>query len=134
MTKAKESVKTAEELKAQMSELLGVDKCLEERTIKDMEETFLKLSEGKGEKRAKEALDLAKKAMSLIENDEFKGILVVNMLSRLPISLQKAIIEGQKGIITSAIMSRLQEKTGENPIKGLMLMAAAIQSIQENNE
>lgn len=131
MAKAKEGVTTAGELKAQMSELLGVDRCLEKRTIKDMEETFLKLSEEKGEKRAKEALDLANKAVSLIGNSEFKGILILNILSRLPIALQKTIIEGQEEIITSAIMSRLQEKTGEDPIKGLMLMAAAIQSIEE---
>mgnify|MGYP007046407233 CR=1 FL=1 len=136
MTKAKESVERVEDLKAQVGEILGVTDHLDDDLIKSMEEIFIEDAKKLGEGRAEEALTLAKKAMSLIENDEFKGILVSCMLSKLPIIMQDTILNGQKEVITSAVMTRLHEVTKGNPLKGLMLMAAALQSMgkEEENE
>lgn len=131
MTKVKESVERVEDLKAQVGGILGVTDCLDDALIKSMEETFIEEAKKIGEERAEEALTLAKKAMSLIENDEFKGILVSCMLSKLPIMVQNAILNGQKKVIASAVMARLHEVTKGNPLKGLMLMAAALQSMEK---
>lgn len=131
MTKTKESVERVEDLKAQMGEILGVTDRLDDALIKSMEETFIEEAKKIGEERAEEALTLAKKAMSLIKNDEFKGILIFCMLSKLPIMLQNTILSGQKKVLTSAIMARLHEVTKGNPLKGLMLMAAALQSMEK---
>lgn len=134
MTKTKESVERVEDLKAQVGEILGVTYHLDDALIKSMEETFIEEAKKIGEERAEEALTLAKKAMSLIENDEFKGILVSCMLNKLPIMMQNAILNGQKKVITSALMARLHEVTKGNPLKGLMLMAAALQSMEKKEE
>lgn len=136
MTKVKESVERVEDLKAQVDGILGVTDCLDDALIKSMEETFIEEAKKIGEERAEEALTLAKKAMSLIENDEFKGILASCMLSRLPIMIQNAILNGQKKVIAAAVMTRLHEVIKGNPLKGLMLMAAALQSMEkkEKNE
>lgn len=134
MTKTKESVERVEDLKAQVGEILGATSCLDDALIKSMEETFIEEAKKIGEEKAEEALTLAKKAMSLIKNDEFKGILVSCMLSRLPILMQNAILNGQKKVITSALMARLCEVTKGNPLKGLMLMAAALQSMEKKEE
>ena len=72
--------------------------------------------------------------MSLIENDEFKGILVYCMLSKLPIVMQNTILNGQKKVIASAVVARLQELTKGNPLKGLMLLTAALQSMEKKEE
>lgn len=134
MTKVKESVERVEDLKAQVGEILGATNHLDDDLIKSMEETFIEEAKKIGEERAEEALTLAKKAMSLIENDEFKGILVSCMLSRLPILMQNAILNGQKKVIASAVMSCLHEIIKGNPLKGLMLMAAALQSMEKKEE
>lgn len=134
MTKTKESVERVGDLKAQVGEILGVTDRLDDALIKSMEETFIEEAKKIGEERAEEALTLAKKAMSLIENDEFKGILVSCMLSKLPIMMQNAILNGQKKVIASAVMARLHEVTKGNPLKGLMLMAAALQSMEKKEE
>lgn len=134
MTKTKESVERVEDLKAQVGEILGVTGRSDDALIKSMEETFIEEAKKIGEERAEEALTLAKKAMSLIENDEFKGILVSCMLSKLPIMVQNAILNGQKKVIASAVMARLHEVTKGNPLKGLMLMAAALQSMEKKEE
>lgn len=136
MTKVKESVERVEDLKAQVDGILGVTDCLDDALIKSMEETFIEEAKKIGEERAEEALTLAKKAMSLIENDEFKGILASCMLSRLPIMMQNAILNGQKKVIAAAVMTSLHEVIKGNPLKGLMLMAAALQSMEkkEKNE
>lgn len=134
MTKIKESVERVEDLKAQVGEILGVTDRLDDALIKSMEETFIEEAKKIGEGRAEEALTLAKKAMSLIEDDEFKGILVSCMLSRLPIMMQETILNGQKKAITSVLMARLHEVTKGNPLKGLMLMAAALQSMEKKEE
>lgn len=134
MTKTKESVERVEDLKAQVGEILGVTDRLDDALIKSMEETFIEGAKKIGEERAEEALTLAKKAMSLIDNDEFKGILVSCMLNKLPIMMQNAILNGQKKVIASAVMARLHEVTKGNPLKGLMLMAAALQSMEKKEE
>lgn len=134
MTKTKESVERVEDLKAQVGEILGVTDRLDDDLIKSMEETFIEEAKKIGEERAEEALTLAKKAMSLIKNDEFKGILISCMLSSLPVLIQNAILNGQKEVITSALMARLHEVTKGNPLKGLMLMAAALQSMEKKEE
>lgn len=134
MTKTKESVERVEDLKAQVGEILGVIDCLNDDLIKSMEETFIEEAKKIGEERAEEALTLAKKAMSLIENDEFKGILVSCMLSNLPIRMQNAVLNGQKKIIASAVMARLCEATKGDPLKGLMLITAALQSMEKKEE
>lgn len=134
MTKVKESVERVEDLKAQVGEILGVTDCLDDDLIKSMEETFIEEAKKIGEERAEEALTLAKKAMSLIENDEFKGILVSCMLSNLPIMMQNTILNGQKKVLTSALMARLHEMTKGNPLKSLMLLTAALQSMEKKEE
>lgn len=134
MTKVKESVERVKDLKAQVGGILGVTDCLDDDLIKSMEETFIEEAKEIGEERAEEALTLAKKAMSLIGNDEFKGILVSCMLSKLPIMMQNAILNEQKKVIASAVMARLHEVTKGNPLKGLMLMAAALQSMEKKEE
>lgn len=134
MTKVKESVERVEDLKAQADGILGVTDRLDDDLIKSMEETFIEEAKKIGEERAEEALTLAKKAMSLIENDEFKGILVSCMLSKLPIMMQNTILSGQKKVLTSALMARLHEMTKGNPLKGLMLLAAALQSREKKEE
>lgn len=134
MTKTKESVERVEDLKAQVGEILGVTDRLDDALIKSMEETFIEEAKKIGGERAEEALTLAKKAMSLIENDEFKGTLVSCMLSKLPIMTQNAILNGQKKVIASAVMARLHEVTKGNPLKGLILMAAALQSMEKKEE
>lgn len=134
MTKTKESVERVEDLKAQVGEILGATSCLDDALIKSMEETFIEEAKKIGEERAEEALTLAKKAMSLIKNDEFKGILIACMLSRLPILMQNDILSGHKKVITSALMARLHDVTNGNPIKGLTLLAAALQSMEEKEE
>lgn len=134
MTKTKESVERVEDLKAQVGEILGATSCLDDALIKSMEETFIEGAKKIGEEKAEEALTLAKKAMSLIENDEFKGILVSCMLNRLPILMQNAILNGQKKVITSALMARLCEVTKGNPLKGLTLLAAVLQSMEKKEE
>ena len=123
MTKVEESVERVEDLKAQVGEILGVTDCLDDAIIKEMEEAFIEQAKEIGEEKAEEALALAKKAMSLIENDEFKGILVSCMLSKIPILMQNTILDGQKKVITCALMARLHEVAKENPLKGLMLLA-----------
>lgn len=135
MTKVKESVERVEDLKAQVGEILGVTDCLDNALIKSMEETFIEGAKKKiGEGRAEEALTLAKKAMSLIKNDEFKGILVSCMLSELPIMVQNAISRRQKEVIKAAIMARLYKMTKGNPLKSLMLVTAALQSMEKKEE
>ena len=134
MTKVKESVERVEDLKAQVGEILGATGYMGDDLIKNMEETFIEQAKKIGEERAEEALTLAKKAMSLIENDEFKGILVSCMLSKLPIMMQNAILNGQNKVIASAVMARLHEVTKGDPLKGLMLMAAALQSMEKKEE
>lgn len=134
MTKVKEGVQKVEDLKAQVGEILGVTGRLDDDLIKNMEEIFIEEAKKIGESRAEEALTLAKKAMSLIENDEFKGILVSCILSRIPILLQKSILDGQKKVILSCIKDHLHEATKGNPLKGLMLMAAALQSMEKKEE
>lgn len=134
MTKTKESVERVEDLKAQVGEILGVTDHLDDAFIKSMEEIFIEVAKKIGEERAEEALTLAKKAMSLIENDEFKGILVSCMLSKLPIMMQNAILNGQKEVITSALMARLHEVTKGNSLKGLMLLAAVSQFMEKKEE
>lgn len=134
MTKTKESVERVEDLKAQVGEILGVTDRLDDDLIKSMEEAFIEEAKKIGEERAEEALTLAKKAMSLIKNDEFKGILVSCMLSKFPIMMQNVILNGQKKVIASVVMARLHEVTKGNPFKGLMLMAAALQSMEKKEE
>lgn len=134
MTKVKESVERVEDLKAQVGEILGATSCLDDDLIKSIEETFIEQAKEIGEERAEEALTLAKKAMSLIKNDEFKGILVSCMLDRLPILMQNTILNGQKKVLISALMARLHDVTKGNPLKGLMLMAAALQSMEKKEE
>lgn len=121
-------------MKAQVGEILGVTDRLDEDLIKNMEETFIERAKKIGEGRAEEALTLAKKAMSLIKHDEFKGILVSCMLSNLSIMMQNTILNGQKKVIASAVMARLHEVTKGNPLKGIMLMAAALQSMEKKEE
>lgn len=134
MTKTKESVERVEDLKAQVGEILGVTDCLDDDLIKSMEETFIEQAKEIGEGKAEEALTLANKAMSLIKNDEYKGILVSCMLSRIPILMQNDILNGQKKVITSALMARLHEVTNGNPLKGLTLLVAALQSMKKEEE
>ena len=134
MTKVEESVERVEDLKAQVGEILGVTDCLGDDLIKSMEETFIEQAKEIGEERAEEALTLANKAMSLIKNDEFKGILVSCMLSKIPILMQNDILDGQKKVITSALMARLHEVAKENPLKGLMLLAAVSQFMEKKEE
>lgn len=134
MTKTKESVERVEDLKAQVGEILGVTDRLDDALIKSMEETFIEEAKKIGEGRAEEALTLAKTAMSLIEDDEFKGILIACMLSRLPVLVQNDILNGQKKVITSALMARLHEVTNGNPPKGLTLLVAALQSMEKEEE
>lgn len=133
MTKVEKSVEKVEDLKAQVDGILGVTGCLDDDLIKRMEETFIEGAKKIGEGRAEEALTLANKAMSLIENDEFKGILVSCMLSRIPILMQNTILSGQKKLIISVLMARLHEVTEENPFKGLALLAA-LQSVEKKEE
>lgn len=134
MTKVKESVERVEDLKAQVGEILGVTDRLDDAIIKEMEETFIEMAKKIGEERAEEALTLAKKAISLIKDDEFKGILVSCMLSNLPIVMQNTILNGQKKVIASAVVARLQELTKGNLLKGLMLLTAALQSMEKKEE
>lgn len=134
MTKTKESVERVEDLKAQVGEILGVADRLDDALIKSMEETFIEEAKKIGEERAEEALTLANKAMSLIENDEFKGILVSCMLSRLPILMQNTILNEQRKMITSALMDRLYEITKGNPLKGLTLLVVALKSMEKKEE
>lgn len=134
MTKVEESVEKVEDLKAQVGEILGATGYMGDDLIKNMEETFIEQAKKIGEGRAEEALTLANKAISLIENDEFKGILVSCILSRLPIPIQNAILNGQKRVITSVLMARLSEMTKGNPLKGLTLLAAALQSMEKKEE
>lgn len=134
MTKTKESVERVEDLKAQVGEILGVTDRLDDAIIKEMEEIFIEQAKEIGEERAEEALTLANKAMSLIENDEFKGILIACMLSKLPIMMQNTILNGQKKVITSALVARLHEVTNGNPLKGLTLLVAALQSMEKKEE
>ena len=134
MTKVEKSVEKVEDLKAQVGEILGVTGCLDDDLIKRMEETFIEQAKEIGEERAEEALTLANKAMSLIENDELKGILVSCMLGKLPILTQTAILDGQKEVITTALKAHLHKVTKENPLKGLMLLAAALQSMEKKEE
>ena len=134
MTKVEESVERVGDLKAQVGEILGVTDRLDDDIIKSMEETFIEQAKEIGEERAEEALVLAKKAMRLIEDDEFKGILVSCMLSRSPILMQNDILNGQKKVITSALMARLHEVTNGNPLKGLTLLVAALQSMEKKEE
>ena len=134
MTKTKESVERVEDLKAQVGEILGATDCLDDALIKSMEETFIEEAKKIGEEKAEEALALAKKAMSLIDNDEFKGILISCILGRLPILMQNTILNEQKKVITSALMVRLHEMTKENLLKGLMFLAAALQSMEKKEE
>lgn len=133
MTKAKESVEKVEDLKAQVGEILGVTDHLDDDLIKSMEEIFIKHAKEIGEGRVEEALTLAKKAMSLIENDELKGILVSCMLSRLPILHQNAILNGQKGVIISNLMTRLHKVAEEDPLKGFKLLTV-LQSMKNEEE
>lgn len=133
MTKVEKSVEKVEDLKAQVGEILGITGCLDDDLIKGMEEIFIKEAKKLGEGKAEEALTLANKAMSLIENDEFKGILVSCMLSRLPILHQNAILDGQKKVITSNLVTRLRKGTKEDPLKGLTLLAA-LQSMENKEE
>lgn len=134
MTKVEESVEKVGDLKAQVGEILGATGCLGDDLIKNMEETFVEEAKKIGEERAEEALTLAKKAMSLVENDEFKGILVSCMLSRLPIIMQNAILNGQEKVIAAAVMARLHEVTKGNSLKGIMLMVAALKSMEKKEE
>lgn len=134
MTKTKESVERVEDLKAQVGGILGVTGCLDDDIIKSMEETFIEQAKEIGEGRAEEALTLAKKAMSLIENDEFRGILIACMLSRLPVLIQNTILDEQKKVITSALVARLHEVAKGNPLKGLMLLAAVSQFMENKEE
>lgn len=134
MTKTKESVERVEDLKAQVGEILGVTDCLDDDLIKSMEETFIEQAKEIGEGKAEEALTLANKAMSLIKNDEFKGILVSCMLSKIPILMQNTILDEQKKVLTSALIARLHEVTNGNPLKGLMLLVAALQSMEKEEE
>lgn len=134
MTKTKESVERVEDLKAQVGEILGVTDRLDDDLIKSMEEAFIEEAKKIGEERAEEALALAKKAMSLVENNVLKGILVSCMLSRLPILMQNVILNGQKKVISSVLMTRLHEVTKGNPLKGLMLMVVALQSMENKEE
>ena len=119
MTKVEESVERVEDLKAQVGGILGVTGYLDDDIIKSMEETFIEDAKKIGEEKAEEALALANKAMSLIKNDEFKGILVSCMLSKIPILMQNTILDGQKKVITCALMARLHKVTKENPSKVL---------------
>lgn len=122
MTKVEESVEKVEDLKAQVNGILGTTGCLDDDIIKSMEETFIEQAKEIGEGRAEEALTLAKKAMSLIENDEFKGILIFCMLNRLPILMQNTILDGQRRVITFALS------------KSLMLLEAVSQSMEKKEE
>ena len=121
--KVEESVERVGDLKAQVGEILGTTGCLDDDLIKSMEETFIEQAKEIGEERAEEALTLANKAMSLIKNDEFKGILLSCMLSRIPILIQNTILDGQKKVITSALMVACMRRLREIPLKGLMLLA-----------
>lgn len=134
MEKVKESVQTAEDVKAQVKEMLGLEENLGEEIIKELDSNFLKIGEEHGEERAKEALDLACKAMSMIKDAEIQGILVVNCLSRLPVLLQKSVMKGQQQLIVASVMERLKKNTEVDPMAGMFLMAAAIKAMKENED
>lgn len=122
MTKVEESVKRGKDLKAQVDEFLDATDCLDDAAIKKMEEIFIEDAKKKGDEKVEEALVLANKAMSLIKNDGFKGILISCMLSKVPILIQNTILDGQRRVITFALS------------KSLMLLEAVSQSMEKKEE
>lgn len=133
MTKVKKGVEKVEDLKAQVGEILGVTGCLDDDLIKSMEELFIKHAKEIGEGRVEEALTLAKKAMSLIENDKLKGILVSCMLGKLPILIQNTILEEQKKVITCDLVARLRKVAEKDPLKGFKLLTV-LRSMKNEEE
>lgn len=132
MTKAKEGVQTVENLKAQMSEFLGVDSYMEEEVVKMMEDGFLTNGKENGEDKAEEALKAAKYAMSLIKDDEFKGILISALLVQLPMGIQKTITDLHGKMVDAAIAEHVHKKVEENPLVGLALAASVLKSKMED--
>ena len=134
MKKVNESKQTIKETKAELKEILGLEEAFDKELLDIIDTHFIRASEKIGEKKAKEALDLAQKAINMIDNIELKGLLVTCCLSRLPILLQKTMITAQDKMMIESIKNRLMIITEGDLAKGEAFMKAAIQIIKEDKD
>lgn len=126
MTKTKESVERVEDLKAQVSELLGVNTMMGEDVTKNIKETLIKQAKSDGEEHIEEVIDTIEKVLDKIKNPEYKAIIASIILTKCPMGIQRASIGFHNKILCAAMAANMQKQTGDNPLIGLTLLAATL--------
>jgi len=128
MTKEKESVKTVEDLKAQVTEMLGLDSMMDEDATIHFKETLINQAKSNGEDHIEEVVDTILKAIEKIKNPECKAIIASLIWTKCPMGMQKSCIELHSKMLHAAIAAHMQKQTGNNPLAGLALLAAVLKS------
>lgn len=132
MTKVKESVERVEDLKAQVKNLLGVDAMMDEDATKEMKETLITLAKNKGEEHIEEVIDTIEKALEKVKDPEFKAMIGSFIWTKCPMGIQKSCIEMHNKMLCGAMVAHMKKQTGGNPLVGLALLAATLESKLKN--
>lgn len=132
MTKVKESVERVEDLKAQVRDLLGVDAMMDEDVTKDMKETLITQAKNNGEEHIEEVIDTIEEALEKIKDPGFKAIIGSIIWTKCPMGMQKSCIKLHNKILCAAMAAHMEKQTGENPLMGLALLAATLESKLKN--
>lgn len=128
MTKEKESVKTVEDLKAQVTEMLGLDSMMDEDVVTNMKEVLINQAKSNGEDHIEEVVNTVLKAIEKIKNPEFKGIIASLIWTKCPMGMQESCIELHHKVLRTAMATHMQKQVGNNPLAGLALLAAVLKS------
>lgn len=126
MTKTKESVERAEDFKAQVEDILGVDAMMDEDVTKEMKETLITQAKNNGEEHIEEVIDTIEKALEKIKNPEFKAVIASIIWTKCPIGMQKSCINLHNKMLCTAMAAHMQKQTKGNPLASIALLAAAI--------
>lgn len=122
MAKINESVKRAEDFKAQVKDFLGVDTMIDEEVIKDMKEKLISQAKGKGEEHIEEVVDTIEKALEKIKDPEFKAIIASFIWTKCSLGMQKSCVKLHGEMVDTAMVARMQKRAKGNPLVGLMML------------
>lgn len=126
MAKTNESVERAEDFKAQVKNLLGLDAMMDESVTKEMKDKLITQAKNNGEEHIEEVMDTIEKALEKVKNPEFKAIIASIIWTECPIGMQKSRIGLHNKLLRAAMAAHMDKQTKGNPLAGLALLSMVL--------
>lgn len=128
MTKTKESVERAEDLRAQVKNFIGLDAMMDEDVTKKVKDKLITQAKNNGEEYIEEVINTIENALEKIKDPEFKAIIASFILTKCPMGMQKSCIKLHNNVLCAAMAAHMRKQTKGNLLAGIALLDAAIKS------